>query len=336
MNRQRALRIGFSIAVSAAFLGFALQGIEWDATLDALASAQYWYTLPIIAITVWQLYIRAQRWRLLVRPLGDPPMTTLVAATNIGWMANFVLPLRAGEIIRPVLVSRQANIPIGGLLATIVLERIFDMFTILLLFGLVAAVMPVSAEIQSWGFIFLAIASTFALGLGFVRWQAALARRILETLLRPLPERASGPILRFFDGFQEALKILDSPRAFLELILWSIFLWCVVSFVFGLGILMFDLPAPMLLGQVVVTVVVAVAVSAPSAPGFIGAFQFGCIMALGLMGVSQDQATAFSLVIHLTQFIAIIGAGLFSLGQQGMSLRQVGEVGETHDSSPRR
>lgn len=336
MNRKRNLRIAFSLGVSAVFLYFALRGIDWDATLAALASAQYLYAAPIIALTVWQLIIRAQRWRVLLRPLGAPPLGTVIAATNIGWLANFVLPLRAGEIIRPVLLSRQEKKPLGGVLATIALERVFDMFTILFLFGLTSVLMPISAEVQSWGFGLLTIASMIALGIGFVRWRAAFARRILSAVLRPLPAGPAGALLRFFDGFIEALTILDSPRAFAELILWSLYLWITVSFVFGLGILMFGLDAPMLLGQVVVTVMVAVAVSAPSAPGFIGPFQLGCLIGLGLFGVSKDEATAYSLVIHLTQFIAIIGAGLFSLAQQGMSFQQVGEVGASDDPSARR
>lgn len=336
MNRQRSLRIAFSIGVSVLLLYLALRGIEWEETLAALAGAQYLYAIPIVAITVLQLYIRAQRWRVLLRPLGVPPMATLVAATNIGWMANFILPLRAGEIIRPVLLSRKENKPLGGVLATIALERVFDMFTILLLFGLTAALTPVSDEVQSWGFGLLTVAAVIAAGIAFVRWRAAFARRVLVALTRPIPERAAGALVRFFDGFLEALTVLDSPKAFLELVLWSLYLWTVVSFVFGLGILMFDIQVPMLLGQVVVTVVVAVAVSAPSAPGFIGAFQFGCVVAFGLLGVSKDQAMAYSFAIHATQFVAIIGAGLFSLAQQGMSLQQVGEVSESDDTVPGR
>ena len=333
--RQRSLRIGFSVAISLVFLYFALRGIEWDQALQAFAQAQYGYVLPIIAVTVWQLYIRAQRWRVLVRQMGEPPMSTLVAATNIGWMANFVLPLRAGEIIRPVILSRKENKPLGGVLATIALERIFDMFTILLLFGVTAALMPFSEEVGRWGNRLLTLAVVVAAGIAFVRWRSALALRLLDFMLRPLPENIGKPIRSFFEGFLDALRILDSPVAFLQLVGWSLYLWLVVSCIFGLGMLMFGLDAPLLLGQVVLTVIVAVAVSAPSAPGFIGAFQVGCVIALGIFGVSKDEAVAYSLALHVTQFIAIIGAGLFSLAQQGMSLQQFSEVSDEHGPESR-
>lgn len=332
MTRSRALRIGFSVAISAVFLYFALRDIDWNAALEAFAEAQYLYVIPIVAITVFQLYIRAQRWRVLMRPLGTPPMSSLVAATNIGTMANFLLPLRAGEIIRPVLLSRKEDKPLGGVLATIALERIFDMFTILLLFGLTAAVMPVSDEVGKWGLRLLGLAFVIGFGIAFVRFFSDLALRILDLFLSPVPVKLAGPVRHFFEGFIEALAILDSPKEFLQLIAWSIYLWLVVSCIFGLGMLMFSIDAPLLLGQIAVTVVVAVAVSAPSAPGFIGAFQLGCVISLAIFDVPESKAAAYSLALHVTQFVGVIGAGLYSLAQQGMSLQQVGEVSESDGS----
>jgi len=334
MMRSRGVRIGFSIAISVVFLYFALRDIDWNQALAAFASAQYLYVIPITAITVYQLYIRAQRWRVLMRPMGEPPMTSLVAATNIGTMANFLLPLRAGEIIRPVLLSRKEDKPLGGVLATIALERIFDMFTILLLFGVTAALLPVSEDVQAWGYRLLGLAVVIGTGIVFVRWRSALALRILDFFLSPVPAKIAGPVRHFFEGFLDALRILDSPLTFLQLIGWSIYLWLVVSCIFGLGLLMFDIEAPFLLGQVVVTVIVAVAVSAPSAPGFIGAFQLGCVISLGIFDVPTDKAAAYSLALHVTQFVGVIGAGLYSLAQQGMSLNQMGEVTESDGPVP--
>src|SRR6185436_3145255 len=140
MLKSRAFRIAVTVIISLVFLGFAVRGVDWNEALAAMARAQYLYCIPMLIGAVWQLYIRAQRWRILLRPIGTPSMKTLVAATNIGFMANFVLPLRAGEVIRPVLVSRQENQPLGGILATIVLERVFDIIAILTLFGITTAV----------------------------------------------------------------------------------------------------------------------------------------------------------------------------------------------------
>ena len=326
---RRTLRIALSIAVSALFLGFAVHGVEWAKAGAALAGAQYLYIVPMLVVCIWSLYIRAQRWRVLLRPLGHPHMRTLVAATNIGFMANMVLPLRMGEVIRPVLVSRREREPLGGVLATIVLERIFDLFMILFLFGVAGATVSMSADVRKWGIGMFVFAVSLAAGVTFVRWQEALALRLLSWALRPLPAHLAEPIDAFFRGFVRALEILDSPLTFLQVLGWSLYLWLIISSTYAFGVLAFDLPVPLAVGSVAIMAVIAIAVSAPSAPGFIGAFQLGCTLGLAIFGVSKNQAIAYSIVLHLTQFAGTVGAGLYSLTREGVSLRQLEEVSES-------
>jgi uncharacterized membrane protein YbhN (UPF0104 family) len=142
-------------------------------------------------------------------------------------------------------------------------------------------------------------------------------------LQRPLPERFSEPVEHFAHGFLQALEILDSPWTFLQVFAWTLYLWCVITLIYLLGFLAFDLQAPTIIGSIVVTTIVAIAVSAPSAPGYIGAFQLGCTISLGIFHISEGQAFAFSIVLHVTQFVGILAAGLYSLGREGLSLRQI-------------
>ena len=335
---KRKLWIGLSLTLSAVFLGlavhgfkflgFEVHGVEWGKAVAALAGAHYVYVLPMLATSVWSLYIRAQRWRVLLRPVGTPSMRTLVAATNIGFMANMLLPLRMGEVIRPVLLSRKEKEPLGGILATIVLERIFDIFTILFLFGVSAASVSVSDTVRQWGYGLGASALIIGAGVAFVRWQEALALRLLQALLRPLPARLAQPIDHFFRGFIQALEILASPWEFVQLLAWSLFLWLVIASTYLFGFLAFAIPAPLIVGSILVMTIVAFAVSAPSAPGYIGAFQVGCTLSLAIFHVLESDAFAFSIVLHVTQFVATVGAGLYSLAREGMSLRQLERVSE--------
>jgi glycosyltransferase 2 family protein len=320
---SRPVRIGLSLLISVVFLGLAVRNVNWHEAAAALAAAHYLYVAPIYLVTVWSLYIRAQRWRILLRPVGTPALRTLVDATNIGFMANTLLPLRVGEVIRPVLVSRKEKEPLGGILATIVLERIFDMFTILFLFGVSAAVVPVSDQVRQWGFRVCGLAAVIGSGIAFVRWQEALALRLLELVLRPVPRRFAEPVDHFFRGFIQALEILDSLFTFLQLLGWSLYLWLVIAVIYLLGLLQFDLPVPLLVGSIVVTALIAIAVSVPSAPGAIGAFQLGCILSLALFQISESRAIAYSIVSQVTQFVAVISAGLYSLTREGMSFREL-------------
>jgi uncharacterized protein (TIRG00374 family) len=325
---SRTVRIVVSIAISAVFLAFAVRKVDWAEAAAALEAAHYIYVLPMFGVTIWTLYIRAQRWRLLLRPVGTPAMRTLVAATNIGFMANMVLPLRMGEVIRPVLVSRKESEPLSGILATVVLERIFDMFTILFLFGVSASLVSVSEQVRHGGYYLSALAAVIAAVVALVRWQEGLALSLLQFVLRPFPATISGPVDHFFRGFVQALETLQSPLTFLQVLGWSLYLWLVIAGIYLLGLLAFDVPAPLLVGSITVSAIVAIAVSVPSAPGYIGAFQLGCTLSLAVFQVSQSHAIAYSIVLHLAQFVAVIAAGLYSLAREGMTMRQLEAVSE--------
>jgi uncharacterized protein (TIRG00374 family) len=327
---SRNIRIALSVGVSLVFLGFAVRGVNWSEAGEALAKAHYLYVLPMAAVSLWTLYIRAQRWRVLLRPVGTPAMRTLVAATNIGFMANMVLPLRMGEVIRPVLLSRKENEPLGGILATIVLERIFDMFTVLFLFCVSVVAVPVSPTVRQVGFGLGGVAVVVGLTVAFIRWQEALALRLLRSVLRLFPARFAELIDHFFAGFIQALEILDSPVTFLQVLGWSLYLWLVIASTYLFGIRAFELNVPLVVGSVSVMAIIAVFVSAPSAPGYIGAFQAGCAASLTeLFKVSASDAFAFSIVLHLVQFGVTVLAGLYSLAREGMSFRQIEQVSET-------
>ena len=122
-------------------------------------------------------------------------------------------------------------------------------------------------------------------------------------------------------------------------------LWAVIGILYVLGFEAFHLDVPPVKGALILTAIIAIAVSVPSAPGFIGSYQLGCVLALGMFGVDESAALAFSLVLHMTQFVAVIGAGLYSLWKEGMSFSDVeareieaeeqGEVGEPMTSEGR-
>jgi uncharacterized protein (TIRG00374 family) len=310
-----------------------VRNVEWGKAASALAGAQYFYILPMFAVTVFSLYIRAQRWRILLRPVGSPALRTLVDATYIGFMANAILPLRVGEVIRPVLVSRKEREPLGGILATIVLERIFDVFTILFLFGVAAALVPVSESVRQWGYRLCGVAALLGAGVALVRWQETLALRLLRLVLRPLPPRLAQPIDHFFGSFVQALEILDSPLTFIQLLAWSLYLWLVISSIYLFGLLQFGMEVPLLVGAIAVTAITAIAVSAPSAPGGIGLFNFGCVLALAIFRISESDAIAYSLVLQVTQIVAVVAAGLYSLAREGMTMRQIEGLSERDDTA---
>jgi uncharacterized protein (TIRG00374 family) len=320
---SRWLRIGVSVALSAVFLWLAVRGVHWSEAAAALRGANYLWVVLMLPVTVWTLIIRAQRWRVFLQGVGVPPLRPLVSATNIGFMANMILPLRIGEVIRPVLLSRRAKLPLSGVLASVLLERIFDMFTILFLFGVSVSVVTVSDEVRGWGWMLSGLAVAVAAVIVLIRLQEKLALRIARELANLLPGNVGDQAYSFAEGFVRALEMLDSPMAYIRAFAWSIYLWMAISVIYVLGFWAFHMDVPALRGALVMTTLVAIAVSVPSAPGFIGSFQLGCVLGLRIFGIDDSPALAFSLIVHLTQFVGVIGAGLYSLWVENISLREV-------------
>lgn len=328
--KSRGLRIALSIGISAVFLGFAVRGVNWGEAWAAVREANYVWVVLMFPVTVWTLFIRAQRWRVFLQAVGVPPLRPLISATNIGFLANMVLPLRIGEVVRPVLLSRRAGLPLSGVLASVLLERIFDMFTILFLFGVSASLVTVSDQVRQWGWMLSGLALAVAALIVGIRVQERLFLRLARWVSEILPARVGEPAYGFAEGFVKALEMLDSPMAYVRAFAWSLYLWLAISTVYVLGFWAFHLDVPVLRGALVLTTLVAIAVSVPSAPGFIGSFQLGCVIGLRIFSIPESPALAFSIVLHLTQFIGIIGAGLYSLWSENISLREV-EAVESND-----
>lgn len=320
---SRNARIAASIAISAVLLWIALRNVAWDEAAAAMRGASYVFVFLMLPVTVGSLYIRAFRWRVFLRVVGEAPLASTLSATNIGFMANMVLPLRVGEVVRPILLSRKEGLPLSGVLGSCLLERIFDMFCILLLFGIAVVWVDVSPRVQQWGYAFLTLALSIGAVLALLRFQESLALRLSRMVFNLIPQPHGDTLYRFVEGFVRALGMLDSPAAFAAALAWSLALWAAIGSLYVLGFSGFHLAVPPFQGGLVMTAVVAIAISVPSAPGFIGAFQLGCVLGLGIFGVGESEAVAYSLVLHLTQFVAVIGAGLVSLWQEGISLRDV-------------
>ena len=109
---------------------------------NALKTARYWLIIPVFAILFLSHFIRAIRWKLLIEPLGYKPSTTnTMFAVFIGYLANQAVP-RLGEVLKCTVLSRYEKIPADKLVGTIILERVIDALTLLLIFGITLAIQP--------------------------------------------------------------------------------------------------------------------------------------------------------------------------------------------------
>jgi len=129
--------------------------------------------VALVAVSLMSLYVRAQRWRVLLRPVGDIELYPALSATAIGFGASSVLPFRLGELLRPALLGRRAGVGMSAALSSVVLERLFDMLLVIGCFLGLALAYPIPRAMRQASWVLAAMASV-----GFVVLLAAFEQAI--------------------------------------------------------------------------------------------------------------------------------------------------------------
>jgi glycosyltransferase 2 family protein len=322
MSRSVRTIIGILISAGALYLAMPPRS-EWGNVAAAFAQVQYGYLVPIALISAYSIVIRCQRWQLLLRPVGPIPFLPLFSATAIGFLCNMVLPLRVGEVIRPVLLAKRRDVPVSSVLASVLLERLLDMLTILVFLGLVMCLVPVSSTIRQSGIAFVGLAVVVVAMVLALQRRHPAALGFVRGVVSLMPTRVRDRAEEWLESFIGGLQGIGDGPVLWRILAYSVFLWIVIASVFGIGFVACNLDVPVVSGALALVTVVAGAVSAPSAPGFIGTFQAGCVVALGLFGVSHAAAIPYAFVVWGAQWLTQVVLGVVFLLRENVSFGDV-------------
>jgi len=292
-----------------------------------------WLFLASAAVATLTFPARASRWRIILAARYPGVRWKPVwHATAIGFMANNILPARAGEVARVYAGSRLVGIPFTASLGAAAVDRIFDGLIVVLLMAVAIASTDFPSAVTVGGTSVSTVAAWtgagFILILGFLFVLVHAPREglawVASALRRTLPGRAAEWIVRVTRGFIEGLSILRAPRDFARVVVWSLAVWLVNGAAFYLGFLAFHINGLPLTAPLLLQGIVAIGVAIPSSPGFFGLFEAGSRVSLGLYGVPGVAAASFALGTHIGWFVPITALGLFHLARSGLSLRDIG------------
>ncbi|GAB4570712.1 MAG: lysylphosphatidylglycerol synthase transmembrane domain-containing protein [Anaerolineae bacterium] len=317
------ITILLGIAISAVVMGLLLARLDIPRMQQAFATAEYVYVLPAAGLLALGMFTRAIRWRaLLMQRLAVVPSFSIL---SISYLFNGALPLRLGEVVRIFLASRPpARVPVVTTTSTIIVERLLDMLTVIGLLGGVIAVLDVPDSIASAGLMLGASAGGGLLVLiGLARWPG-LAFGVLAWLERRLPWLQRLALKHVLARFLDGLAPLTSWRAALQVMGWTAVSW-VLSVVAGYVLMYAFFPRASWVTTVLFIALASLAVSVPYAPGAVGPYEAGVVMALALTGFDQSQeaAVAFAIVLHGMTTGVFVVLGLWGLLQQGLGVRQI-------------
>jgi uncharacterized protein (TIRG00374 family) len=277
----------------------------------------------ILAVTIATLTfpLRLIRWRLLLRDEQGRryPVAPLWHAIALGFTANNVLPLRAGELVRTYAATRLARARFSTVLSSVAVERIFDALAVvtLLTLALLSPDLPAQLTIGGQSVAHIAraaaVAGTVGLLLAILVVAAPLsAERVIRQLL-PFPRLANG-LVNLIEGMRQGLLVLRTPGRLLAVIVWSLIIWLVNALAFYVGFAAFDIPVSYL-GALLLQGLLVLGISLPSTPGFFGPFEAVIVAVLALYGIPKEVAFSFAIAYHLTSFIPITLLGFWSLAR---------------------
>lgn len=276
--------------------------------------------------------LRALRWQVMLAPLGRVHVGPAYRATVIGFAASFVLPARAGEVLRPWLLARREGLDAAAVFATIVIERMLDLVAVvsclalfLLVFdpGMAAIDASMYATVRTGG---LAAAAAAVVGMGMLLGCAArpdLLARAVAGAARWLPAALGAALRGLAQAFVAGLAVVRDPARLGVTLAWSLLLWIVIAaqiWVVSRALGVVFPPSGALL--VMALLVVGVAVPTPGAVGgFHEAYRLGVTT---FFGIDNDHAVGAAIVLHAVGFVPTLIAGAWLMAREGLSLSRLG------------
>jgi glycosyltransferase 2 family protein len=293
--RRTAVWVG--VVVSGAFAYLALRNAHVDEVWSALTESEYAWLVPALGVMTATFFLRALRWQVLFAGSRRPPFRLTASALYIGYLFNNILPLRAGDAASVLALNRRARTPVAEATGAIVVARVFDLLSLLLLLLVALPWLPNLSWVRAAGYL----AAALLLGIAIVVIAlAAFGERPFVFAGRQLAG------LRLFAGLSlgdapgnlfQGLHGLRRLSAGVLAFLVTALSWLVLAVGFWLVTIAFGLGLSVLAGLLVV-IAVGLGMVLPSSPAALGVFEGATVLALAAYGVPDSQAVSYALVLH--------------------------------------
>lgn len=327
MIKNKYLIVAFVLTISSYFLYQSFKDIHYSEVFYLFKSANSFFIFLWFILFLAGTHVRTLRWKFF---LTDQKVkyTELFHALNIGNIASLILPFRAGEFIRPLMLSKHSEITFTSALISVVIERVADvlgMFIIFYLFVHDTSNMPVFLITSANGLAYLCALILVGLSIArfFPEFLMKLGTSILCFLRIPMKMRES--ILKLTQNVIDGLRGITSLSQLGLILILTFGLW--ISYAAGFSIIVSSLGKPFDISVGAVSAVfVALAIAAPNTPGFLLTFEMGVSAALAVFAYPGEFSLALALIAHAVQIIGTIILGLFSLWSKGLSLKQINSL----------
>jgi uncharacterized protein (TIRG00374 family) len=330
----RTIRAVAVVALVVSLIALFLRGVDLSRVWGEMRTADP--TLGVFALTLTLvLYIvRTRRWQYLLAPLGPTRFAVAFRTTVIGFAVSAVLPARAGEVLRPLLLARKENLPATAAFATVVVERILDLVTVVLLLAIyllffdagTLARAPALADAVRLGALMATVGSVGVLVVMMVcAAEPSRLHRLVLGAARVLPARLAHTLARFAQTFAEGLVVVRHPTRLLVIMALSFVLWIIIATQIWVISHAFHLAIPYT-GAYLLAAILVVGVALPT-PGGVGGFHEAFrIGATSFFGTDNDATVGAAIVLHAVSFVPVMIMGVWCAFAEGIDLSKLRQL----------
>ena len=300
----RTLRLGLTALILVMLVLFARK-VSWHDIWRTMQSA----SLPMLAgaalVNLASIVVKGVRWWVFLRPIGASSLPLALRATFAGAGLNNVLVANGGEAARVVFVARAAHVPSAKVLATLALERLFELVGYVILLALAASFLALPGSLERVKpFAVGVLVAMFAL----LGW---LLRRpdVVESTVSPMPASWHGRVRDYGGRVVRTIGQVSSGPRFIAAVVLSVLAWALQVATYQLTARAAHLPM-----SIVATVAALLAVNLGFAlratPGNVGLFQAAYAATAAAFGMDREQAIGVAFLIQAQQILPVTLLGV--------------------------
>ncbi len=328
------LKLSIGIVLSIVCMIFAFQKVDISQMINAIGDVKYLYLFMVFGSVLLSDWLRALRWKYFLYPIKNIGMSSLFSSLIIGYAANLLFPAHLGELLRAYIIGKKQSIHTSCTLATIVTERVIDMFSLLIIMVFTFIKYPFPDWVVKSGYFMLLGTGLLLLILYVLKKKPEQSIGLVQKILKPIPFNLENKILNMFSSFINGFVGLKNWKHYLIVLLLSFLIWgfYLLSLVFGFWAFDFHLPW---IAPFVVLIIITISVVVPSSPGYIGTYHWLCQISLRLFGIAASPALAFAFLMHGIHNIPIFMLGMGFAWREGIKLHRLSKytLKEEHPGS---
>jgi len=321
---KKFIQYGISIVVMVAAVWYIAKDIDFTSVFEHLMDIRWGWALLVVPIVMVSHLLRTIRWKTMLDPImPGKSLYNMFSAVMVGYFANNVIPIpRAGEFLRPYAFSRREKVSFSSLFATILLERVLDVFFLLLMFGVsfvmlsdkIMKVFPTDSISPSAILVVLALIILVVI----LAFFPPFFEFFLEKLVKPISGSKYGKIESVYEKFKIGFSVVRTPSRYLKLFIESVLIWIVYAVPLYLLFMAFpglDSYGLDFMDSIFILVVAGVSVTVAPTPGALGIYHILVQTSLvELYGIPADLALAYATVAHAISKATeiLVGAIYFS------------------------